>query len=97
MTEPFVAETVADILHAYRTGVLAPDQVITRTFARIRAHADPAVFITLRAESDALSDASALMRDGNKELPLFGIPIAIKDNIDVAGLPTTAGCPASGT
>ena len=69
LTEPFVAETVSEILHAYRTGAHAPDQVIARTFARIRAHTDPAVFITLRAESDALADANAQHPEAPVPLP----------------------------
>ena len=32
--------------------------------------------------------------NGPRDLPLWGIPFAVKDNIDVAGLETTAACPA---
>jgi allophanate hydrolase len=89
-----VAETVAEILSAYRSGTLKPEDIVARSFARIRAHNDPAIFITLRDEADVLTDARALARDADKTLPLYGIPVAIKDNIDVKGLPTTAACPA---
>jgi allophanate hydrolase len=87
------AETLADILAAHRAGAMTPADTVTRCYARIRAHADPAIFITLRDEQDALAEASALAARG-RNLPLYGIPVAIKDNIDVAGLPTTAACPA---
>lgn len=40
-----------------------------------------------------LSDAAA-RRAGGTDLPLFGIPFVVKDNIDVAGVATTAACPA---
>ena len=86
-------ETLADILAAHRAGAMTPADTVARCHARIRAHADPAIFITLRGEQDVLAEASALAARG-RELPLYGIPVAVKDNIDVAGLPTTAACPA---
>jgi allophanate hydrolase len=84
-------ETIAAILQAHRAGTATPAETVARTFARIRAHDDPAVFITLRPEAEAVAEARAL---ADPSLPLYGVPVAIKDNIDVAGLPTTAACPA---
>ncbi|MBS0249046.1 MAG: allophanate hydrolase [Proteobacteria bacterium] len=91
-----MAETVLDILAAHRAGTLTPSETVARTYARIRAHADPALFITLRDEAEAIAEARTLEKSGNKDLPLYGVPFAVKDNIDVAGLPTTAACPAFG-
>ena len=90
MPEP---ETVADILAAHRAGAMTPADTVERSYARIRAHADPAIFITLRDEAAALAEAKDLA-GGSGDLSLYGIPVAVKDNIDVAGMPTTAACPA---
>src|SRR5580700_4128905 len=91
-----MTETVAEILDAYRRGALKPEDMVARSFARIRRHGDPAIFIALRDEADVVAEAKALARDGDVALPLYGIPVAVKDNIDVKGLPTTAACPAFG-
>ena len=53
---------------------------------RIRDHNDPAVFISLRDEKDALAEADALSKKDASQLPLFGVPVAVKDNIDAAGI-----------
>jgi allophanate hydrolase len=87
-------ETVAEILAAYRTGAADPAQIVARSYARIRASNDSAVFISLRDEGDAMAEARKLAEQGYTDLPLYGIPVAVKDNIDVLGLPTTAACPA---
>src|SRR5260221_6523094 len=67
-------------------------------FARIRQVDRPEVWITLRDEASVLAEADAVDRRAaaGGDLPLAGRLLAVKDNVDVAGLPTTAGCPAFG-
>lgn len=76
---------------AYETGCLSVADVIAYVYDRIEAYKDPAVWINLYTRDEVLKQAESL---GDKGLPLFGIPFAIKDNIDSLGFDTTAACPA---
>src|SRR5947199_399851 len=87
-------ETVAAIVAAHRAATMTPAQTVARSYQRIRAYNDPAVFISLRDEKEALADAQALTSKDAAALPLSGVPVAIKANIDPQGMPTTAACPA---
>jgi allophanate hydrolase len=89
-----VTETVAAIVAAHRAGATSPARTVARSFQRIRDHNDPAIFISLRDEADALAEAESLSKKDATQLSLYGVPFAVKDNIDVLGLPTTAACPA---
>src|SRR5258707_9167392 len=86
-------ETVAEIAAAYRSGAATPAEIVARSYARMRALNDPGVFISILDETQALAEAQALEANGDRNLPLFGIPVAVKDNIDVRGFATTAACP----
>jgi len=86
--------SIADIVAAHVSGTSSPSRTIAETYAAIRAHADPALFISLKTEDAALAEAAALEAAGAAGKRLYGVPIAVKDNIDVEGLPTTAACPA---
>ncbi|EJN10775.1 allophanate hydrolase [Bradyrhizobium sp. YR681] len=87
-------ETIAAIVAAHRAGTVTPAQTVARTYRRIRDHNDPAVFISLRDEKDAMAEAEKLAAKDAASLPLYGVPVAVKDNIDALGFPTTAACPA---
>ncbi len=80
---------------AYAAGA-TPDAVIGEVYRRIAALGDPGVFITLVPEGEARAAAAALPAFDPAAHPLWGVPFAVKDNIDAAGLPTTAACPDFG-
>jgi amidase len=85
-----------DIARAVRERRVTPEEVIRAHLDRIAA-ADPLIraFQEVRAD-EALADAEALgRRDDLGSLPLAGVPVAVKDNIDVAGLPTRHGSAAT--
>ena len=72
---------------------MTPVKMAEAAIAADRAHADPALWIARRPDEAILADAAALDAEGPKGRPLWGVPFAVKDNIDVAGIPTTAACP----
>jgi len=78
---------------AYRAGSLTVRQVIDDILNRIANAGDDKVWISRVPDAALRAQADELDRSGSKDRPLFGIPFAVKDNIDVAGLPTTAACP----
>jgi allophanate hydrolase len=84
---------ISTIHAAYRDGSLTPLALMQELLARIDAYPDKAVFISRIDSETLLAQAAALDVAAMEGKPLFGIPFVAKDNIDVAGIPTTAACP----
>src|SRR6202142_2027206 len=88
-----MTSTIGTLLAAHAAGKSLA-ATIEETYARIEKHNDPALFIAIRPKSEALTIAERMQASGPEGKPLYGVPFAVKDNIDVAGLPTTAAfCP----
>jgi allophanate hydrolase len=85
---------IADLAAGYRERHITPTQVVRELFARVAAMNDRGVWISLVPLASALQQAQSLESRDPASLPLYGIPFAIKDNIDLAGVPTTAACAA---
>jgi allophanate hydrolase len=77
---------------AYADG-LTPEKLIREIYASIRVIGDHPVWISLVPEDIAIARAITLKSRAGENLPLYGVPFAVKDNIDVLGVVTTAGCP----
>jgi allophanate hydrolase len=75
---------------------LGPVDLAERALAEIARRGDDGVWITVSPREHLLANARELQRrrDAGESMPLYGLTFAVKDNIDVAGLPTTAACPA---
>ena len=83
---------IATLHKSYSEGLSAVS-VIDAVFEQIEAASDPGIFISTVNIDTARAAAKALGAFDPASRPLWGIPFAAKDNIDVAGLPTTAACP----
>ncbi len=89
---------VRELHAAYATEQLRPTDVIEAVLSRIAARGEDSIWISRWPDHELRQRAADLERIGQDRgmagMPLFGVPCAVKDNIDVAGLPTTAACPA---
>lgn len=84
-----------DLRNAYRSGELTPRQLILALREKAAAlNPDYHLFIHLLSPEELEPYLAALESQDLENLPLYGVPFAIKDNIDLAGIPTTAACPA---
>jgi amidase len=91
-----VEATIAHLQKAIQTKLVTIEQLTQMYLARIAAYDDagPGVNALLHVNAEAAADArqlDALHHPGVARSPLYGIPVLLKDNIDTADMPTTAG------
>jgi allophanate hydrolase len=92
---------LGELRAGYRSGALDPREVFARLLQRLPAALDDGTLLSvvdgagLEARLTTLERHRRALDEGAVPgLPLFAVPVVVKDNVDVAGLPTTAGCAA---
>lgn len=86
---------IQSLLNAYLAGSTNPESIVDQIFERIEEYRSYNIWIKVLDKQSVYSQiatAKVKLAQG-LQLSLYGIPFAVKDNIDVAGLPTTAACP----
>ncbi|MGK0239588.1 MAG: allophanate hydrolase [Candidatus Pelagisphaera sp.] len=82
----------ATLSEGYSNNAFSISEIIRESLRRIK-EGDSKIWISVDTEANLIKQAEALEKTDPNALPLYGIPFAVKDNIDVANLPTTAACP----
>lgn len=86
--------TIQWLKENYQKGQITPQEVVREIIRRSREYEDRNIFIIAPDKMKTESYLAALGEMDYEKKPLWGIPFVVKDNIDLAGYPTTAGCPA---
>ncbi|MET1032557.1 allophanate hydrolase [Domibacillus tundrae] len=84
--------SILELKENYQSGALTPEMVIEQIIKRAAADKDMNIWITPPSWTFIRPYVERLKTINREQAPLWGIPFAIKDNIDLAGVPTTAGC-----
>ncbi len=83
---------IQSLLAGYGAGEFTPADVVEEVLSRIAAAPDKNVWITRLTREQVMAYVEELKGASPETHPLYGIPFAIKDNIDLAGVPTSAAC-----
>lgn len=84
--------SIRELSENYQSGALQPENVIEQIIERAEADKDMNIWITPPSWTFIRPYMERLKTINREQAPLWGVPFAIKDNIDLAGVPTTAGC-----
>src|SRR3954454_6882354 len=89
--------SLSQLREAYRSGTTTPTKVLADVMGQIEQTRDNHAWICVANLAKVMEQAArleaALAAGEFEDLPLYGVPLAVKDNIDVAGFPTTNACP----
>ena len=91
---PSTGPSVAEILASHAGGTGSPTKTAARVADAIAARGDDGTWLSTVARDQLIATAGGIeKRPGARTLPLYGVPFAVKDSIDVRGVPTTLSCP----